>query len=260
MVYTYGATRSRRGHESQETPAPRTAAESGNSSAPAPERILQAAIHLYGEHGFDRVTIKEIARHAGVSAPLVIHHFGSKAGLRKACDEHAAEQFREAKTEGVHHQGPMPRNYVYEALRTNRPLIKYLVRAFAVGGPEMDQLFDRLIEDSLEYTAEAEELGLVYPSANPRNRAAVLLLQQFGSLMLHRQMKRQLDFDPLEDEPEAAGPYWETVIELYTRPVINPDIFGELLQAQQETTDGSTATPTDVDSVHNPDTTKGTER
>ncbi|MGO1655702.1 MAG: TetR/AcrR family transcriptional regulator, partial [Brevibacterium yomogidense] len=55
-------------------------------------RIRDAAIDLYGRRGFDHVTLKDIAVAAGVSAPLVIHHYGSTAGLRTACDHHIADQ------------------------------------------------------------------------------------------------------------------------------------------------------------------------
>ena len=55
-------------------------------------RIRDAALLHFGEQGFDRATIREIARTAGVSSGLVRHHFGSKQALREACAA-AAKQF-----------------------------------------------------------------------------------------------------------------------------------------------------------------------
>jgi AcrR family transcriptional regulator len=49
----------------------------------AAARIRDAAIEQFGQHGFG-VGLRTIAEAAGVSAALVIHHFGSKDGLRKA--------------------------------------------------------------------------------------------------------------------------------------------------------------------------------
>lgn len=214
-----------------------------NDPAPdARQRILSAAIELYGERGFETVTLKAIAQHAGVSAPLVIHHFGSSAGLRQACDRHVAKQFRQAKSEGVHHAGPMPRYYAFAAIHANRHLIKYLLNAFAAGGEEMDALFDKLVDDALEYTAEAEALGLVYPSANPRNRVVVMLLQSFGSLMLHRQMKRQLGASPIDNQPESLLPYISAVVEIFTQPVINAEMY-EALTAEQQPPTTATGEP-----------------
>ena len=56
-------------------------------------RIRDAAIELFGSRGFD-VGVRAIAEAAGVSPGLVIHHFGSKDGLRKACDDYIAEDER----------------------------------------------------------------------------------------------------------------------------------------------------------------------
>ncbi|WP_324603320.1 TetR/AcrR family transcriptional regulator [Nesterenkonia massiliensis] len=86
----------------------------------AKTKILCAAIDLSGEHGFDRVTVKDGALKAGVSAPLVIHHFSSKAGLRSACDAYVAEQFRRTKTESVR-RGHMPRNVAHESTNPEEP-------------------------------------------------------------------------------------------------------------------------------------------
>lgn len=195
----------------------------------AQQRILDAAIELYGKHGFDRVTLKDIAHRGGVSAPLIIHYFGSTTGLRRACDRYVAEQHRQAKIEAVRLSGPMPRNYAIEVFYAHRHLLKYLLRAFTVGGDEVDALFDQLVEDSLEYTAEAEALGLVYPSAHPRRRAAVMLLQAFGALILHHQMKRHLGVSPVDGPPEDIIPYMSAVLELYTQPVMNGEMYEELM-------------------------------
>ena len=236
MVYRYGTThphRMRGWHDSAGTDS------SAESCARSPEgdarqRILDAAVVLYGERGFTGVTIKEIAEHVGVSAPLVIHHFGSKAGLRRACDRYVASTIHRMKTESVRLDGPMPRNYVFEMLHANRSLLQYLLKAFVAGGAEVDALFDQLVEDSLEYTAEGEELGLVYPSANPRHRAVVMLLQAFGALMLHHQMERHLGANPVQGAPEDLLPYISAVMELYTQPVVNAEMYQELMESQLE--------------------------
>ncbi|MFD1860441.1 TetR/AcrR family transcriptional regulator [Aeromicrobium camelliae] len=196
---------------------------------PASERILHAAIGLYGEHGFDGVTLKQIAEQAGVSTPLILHHFGSKAGLRVACDRHVAEEFQRTKTESVRQATPIPRNRFVELMQQNRHLVKYLLRAFLAGGPEMDELFDRLVEDSLRYMAEAEAIGLMYPSRNRRDRAVILLLSSFGMLLLHEQVRRQFGASIIDDPPENLLPYVAALIELYTQPVFNAELYEQLM-------------------------------
>lgn len=48
------------------------------------ERILAAAIRSFSEVGYEGTTTAGVARAAGVTQPLVHHHFGSKEGLWRA--------------------------------------------------------------------------------------------------------------------------------------------------------------------------------
>lgn len=59
------------------------------------ERILDEAMRLFAEQGFDSVTVRDIAAEADVSVGLINHHFGSKDGLREAVDRKFIEQFAE---------------------------------------------------------------------------------------------------------------------------------------------------------------------
>ena len=53
-------------------------------SAPAPDRILSAALAAFAERGFDGATTREIAAAAGVPQGLVSYHFASKQALWEA--------------------------------------------------------------------------------------------------------------------------------------------------------------------------------
>lgn len=222
----------RAGHDPLAAATTHNLTGAGNTSPPvrAKDRIRDAAIELFGEHGFTGVSLKSIADHAGVSAPLVVHHFGSKANLRQECDRHVAQEFRAAKRSAIQTPG-MPQGDFFGMMRASRHLIRYLLRAFLVGGPEMDRLFDQLVDDAVEYTDEAERLGLVYPSSHQRNRVALMMMQQFGSLLMAHQMRRQFGFDPTDANPENAGTYVATVMEVYSRPTFNIGAFAELLSA-----------------------------
>ena len=63
----------------------------------AKARIRDAAIVSFAEHGIAATTVRKVAAEAGVSAGLVMHHFGSMEGLRAACDQHVTAMIRELK-------------------------------------------------------------------------------------------------------------------------------------------------------------------
>ena len=62
----------------------KTAPPRGARPAPAPERILAAALSAFAERGFHGATTREIAAAAGVPQGLVAYHFESKQALWEA--------------------------------------------------------------------------------------------------------------------------------------------------------------------------------
>ncbi|MFD0204347.1 MULTISPECIES: TetR/AcrR family transcriptional regulator [Saccharothrix] len=61
---------------------------SATSDLTARARIRDAALARFGADGVAGASMRAIAADAGVSPALVVHHFGSKEGLRQACDEY----------------------------------------------------------------------------------------------------------------------------------------------------------------------------
>lgn len=59
-------------------------------------QLLDIAENLFTEHGYEGVTMEDIARAAGVSRPIVYQHLGSKDGAFVACVRRARQQFEEA--------------------------------------------------------------------------------------------------------------------------------------------------------------------
>lgn len=64
--------------------------------AVAPSTILDAAVDALSNGGFETLSMRGVARAAGVSLATVQHHFGNKAGLGRAAVDHVlAEANRE---------------------------------------------------------------------------------------------------------------------------------------------------------------------
>lgn len=205
-------------------------AEQNDESLPADQRIINAAIELYGEIGFAGVSLRAIATQAGVSAPLIIHHFGSKDGLRRACDRYAVEVVNHFKTEAISSANDFTLDMMWGQLEETQLILRYIIQSLAIGGPEINALMDDLVERAITYTTEMVESGLVKPATNERHRAIVLLLQGLGASMLHRQMERLLGVSLVEGSPPQFGPYVNAVLEIYTQGVFEPGAFSNLVQ------------------------------
>jgi AcrR family transcriptional regulator len=55
------------------------------------QRIIDAAIELFGEHGFAGASTRDIAAKAGVNAPALQYYFENKEGVYRACADAMAE-------------------------------------------------------------------------------------------------------------------------------------------------------------------------
>lgn len=90
-----------------------------------PERILEAAIDVFAEQGYEGSSVREIARRAGANAALVNYHWGSKERLWVAACERVAGRLRRVGERAVDFSLPLPD----------------LVRRF------LGELFDALVDD-----------------------------------------------------------------------------------------------------------------
>ncbi len=153
----------------------------------APARIRDAAIEQFGHHGF-AVGVRAIAKSAGVSAGLVIHHFGSKDGLRKACDDYVTESIRESKTESVRSTDPTAWLSAAAEIESFAPTMAYLVRSMQSGGELAKTMWRHMIDDAEQYLEEGVRSGVIKPSADPRARALYLSMCGGGAFLLYLQL------------------------------------------------------------------------
>lgn len=73
------------------------------------EALLEAALEVVKEDGAVALSLREVARRAGVSHAAPAHHFGDKAGLLTAIAIEGFLRFTEAQREGAARGGDDPR-------------------------------------------------------------------------------------------------------------------------------------------------------
>jgi len=153
----------------------------------ASARIRDAAIEQFGQQGFD-VGLRAIAEAAGVSAALVIHHFGSKDGLRKACDDYIADEIRSGKSEAMRSTDPATWFAQMAEIESYAPLMAYLMRSMQTGGDLAKTLWQKMIDDAEAYLDDGVRTGLLKPSRDPAARAKYLSITGGGGFLLYVQM------------------------------------------------------------------------
>jgi AcrR family transcriptional regulator len=153
----------------------------------AAARIRDAAIARFGDEGFG-VGLRSIAEAAGVSAALVIHHFGSKDGLRKACDDYVAEEIRSGKAEAMQSSDPATWFAAMAEIEEYAPLMAYLMRSMQTGSEFAQTLWRTMIANAESYLDDGVRNGLLKPSRDPKARAKYLGITGGGGFLLYIQM------------------------------------------------------------------------
>ncbi|WP_426594104.1 TetR family transcriptional regulator [Cellulomonas sp. McL0617] len=146
-------------------------------------RIRDAAVARFGRDGFG-VGVRAIAADAGVSAALVIHHFGSKDGLRAACDEHVLETVKREKSDAMQDQAPSDVIGRLARIEEYAPLFAYIVRSLLEGGVLAAKFVDGLVADADAYLETGERTGTVRASEDPRGRSRTLVATQVGLIVM----------------------------------------------------------------------------
>src|SRR4051794_25431792 len=96
-------------------------------------RIREAAMAEFAARGVTGATIRGIAEQAGVSPALVQHHFGTKDGLRTACDAYVLDYLRTQVGEGIDRGQIGEVDFVAAVHRSAPPVMRYLARALVDG-------------------------------------------------------------------------------------------------------------------------------
>ena len=197
----------------------------------ATARIRDAAIEQWGQHGF-RTGLRAIADAAGVSAALVIHHFGSKDGLRKACDDHVLELIRTSKSEALQSADPAAWFDQLAAIETFASLMAYLVRSLQSGGELARTLWQRMIDNAEQYMEDAVRAGTIKPSHDPHARARFLAMIGGGGFLLYLQLH-----DNPTDIAAVLRDYREDMVlptlELYTQGLLTDSTMYDAIVEQQ---------------------------
>lgn len=176
-------------------------------------RIRDAALKVFAEHGVKGATVQLIATEAGVSTGLIRHHFGSKEGLRAACDAHAIGtllgQARLALEEDVSAPG-----FAASMYRSSRPGSRYLARALVEGSTSADELFEAGADLAERFLSEHWPDRFPPGSQAVKDAAAVMGTMHLGPLVLHTHLARRLGADTLD--PEHAPRVGSAIAAVYT--------------------------------------------
>ncbi|MBM6589652.1 TetR/AcrR family transcriptional regulator [Brevibacterium sp. RIT 803] len=179
------------------------------------ERILGAAVKEFAEHGFTKTTIRGIASAAEVSPGLVIHHFGSKEGLRTACDDHVFDAIATAKAANAEYASrAMQMMFDDPSMAMN---INYLMKSLLDPSEHGQRYFEHylnLVEDYIAHGFAGYEFR---QSEDPRGQAATIATLALAPTMLEHRLQESLGTNGLAETMTRLAPH---LLDLYLNGVL----------------------------------------
>jgi AcrR family transcriptional regulator len=181
-------------------------------------RIRDEAMGLFAAHGADAVSLRTIAAAAGVSAPLIVHHYGSKAGLRAAVDAHLgtalAEVIGSLEDPGALTDAGGMAALLDAALAAYPNLLPYLRRVLIEGGDLARSLFADLHTATVSVLERLRTQGLVRPGDDETTRAAFLLANDLAVIVFADLIAAATGSDPTRGD--GLGRWTAAVVDVYT--------------------------------------------
>jgi TetR/AcrR family transcriptional regulator, regulator of cefoperazone and chloramphenicol sensitivity len=182
-------------------------------------RIRDAAIEQFAERGFDRATIREIARAAGVSPGLVRHHFGSKDELRRVCDAYALDAMRQYVDRAMTDEGLNDPRTVAEARDPLHPLQRYLAQALIDDSETAGEIFDAMVAMTEQSLRPADQQRGDPPASDLRTRAALMVAMSLGIPAFRAHVARNCGADLYS--PDGDRQIALAMLDIYSRPVLS---------------------------------------
>ncbi len=134
------------------------------SDAGTREALIRAGLDLFGRHGFEASSIREIAQAAGVNSAGIAYHFGGKDGLRQACAEAVVATMKQRVFGATAAMPPLDGLAPEMAVELLLGIVGR-VAAFATQAQESETIARFVLREMMEPTSAFETLyeGLVGP-------------------------------------------------------------------------------------------------
>ena len=183
------------------------AGEAGKSRDATTAAMLDAAEHLFAERGFTAVSVRDIARRAGVSHALVHRYLGSKEEVYRAVLERNEDVMRAAAGDTEDLDVALSR-MVREGLASRRSYLRLVAHSALHGLPYDTSIVNfsavqRLIELA---EARASRAGRTEGDAvDPRFAIAALVALNLGWASMEAWLVKAAGLEDLDEESLVAG-------------------------------------------------------
>ncbi|NIH72429.1 TetR/AcrR family transcriptional regulator [Auritidibacter ignavus] len=161
----------------------------------AKERILQAALELFAQHGPAATSMRSISTQAGVTVGLITHHYGTKALLKEAVEDEIVFGIRDAiayehlpedrKPDDPQAVAPTLDQRLRDWCQENPHGVNYLRHVMLLGDREVsDDLYQRITDLATAQIQELRERGFASTTRDTSEQVMRVLYGQLGQVFM----------------------------------------------------------------------------
>ena len=186
------------------------------------QRILEAAVELFGTRGVAGTTTRAIAEAAGVSTSLLLHHYISKDVLAADCEDYVVRTILEEKL-GGHSMAEAAARLLGDPKLESR--LRFIARQITDGSRSGMRMFDRMVKETRAVIGK-DVAGMRWKGTpDPDALAVILAMYGMAPLLLADHLARHFGTAPYSAETmRRMGP---VLLELYVNGIIEPVAGGE---------------------------------
>jgi AcrR family transcriptional regulator len=154
--------------------------------------LIEVATNAFARDGFATTSLRSIAKEAGVSPALVVHHFGSREKLVEECIVKSLGLWVSEKQQFVDVSLSTSLSQWQSSVDQHGSKLQFFRQVLLAGGEPANILFSRMVQEAQMVIDSQVEKGQIRKLENRDDLALLMTLNGLAPLLLQEQMANLL--------------------------------------------------------------------
>lgn len=156
------------------------------------EQLLSIAVEMFAEQGFAVTSLRSIAKRAGVSPALLIHHFDTKEALiKEAISKTLGSWVADEKAAMLDDESKQLQNWQAVMAKGTTPL-NFFRQVLLAGGDYAQRLFDAAVSETEVLLDQMQSTGRLRELSDKQTTALIMTISGLGSVLLMSQIEKTM--------------------------------------------------------------------
>jgi AcrR family transcriptional regulator len=156
------------------------------------EQLLSIAVEMFAEQGFAGTSLRSIAKKAGVSPALLIHHFDTKEELiKEAISKTLGSWVADEKAAMLDDESKQLQNWQAVMAKGTTPL-NFFRQVLLAGGDYAQRLFDAAVSETEVLLDQMQSSGRLRDLSDKQTTALIMTISGLGSVLLMSQIEKTM--------------------------------------------------------------------